>query len=1570
MESCPHRSGSSFNIINSTFTDNSAGGYGGVIHAERNSYNVISSEFTGNNAARYGGVMHISISFCNITSSTFINNSSPGHGGVMSISGSSLYIASNSFTNNSAGEYGGVIAAWTSSFSIKNDTFITNSAASFGGVMATSRSSVNVTVSTFAKNSAGSVGGTIYTQSGSFFKVITSTFIGNNAARYGGVITAFTSSFSIMNDTFITNSAASFGGVMATSGSFVNITVSTFAYNSADSFSGTIYTQSGSSFNVINSIFIGNNAARYGGVLHTTASFLNIRGSTFTNNSAPQYGGVMSTSRSSFNITNSIFIGNSAGGNGGLMQMHGDSFNDIDNPFPGNSTADLDEIMALSTFSFSDMFADNGGSGYGGVIHAQRDSSFSVIGNVFIGNNAAQYGGVMHISESSFIVTSSSFTSNSAGQYGAVVSTTRVSSFRITDSTFTNNRAAYFGGVMALSGSSFNVIADNIFASNSAGYFGGVIHAQRNSSFNVTNSAVTYNSAAWYGGFMASSDSSFNITNTTFIYNSAGYFGGVIHIERNSFFNVINSTFASNHAAWYGGVVHTRVSSFSITSSIFTNNSAPQCGGVMATSQSSFNIINSIFTDNSAAQYGGVMNTRLSSFIIIDSSFSNNSAKLYGGVIFTFRSSSQVSNTTFVQNLGSFYIFDSSLSLSGLTEFENCSEPPKQPFGDNTHQEGGAITTFLSHIEFYGVTNLLNNQARCGGAILALESKIRIYGETTLVGNMAVNGGGVSLYHSDIEIRGNCIVSHNLAVQGGGIRISTSSSIIAYQRGKLQFHNNSAEAGGGMYLEKQSHLKLSKSNHSTGKTERIVIFFGNHASYGGGMFVADDTNAGACLPMVECFVQALALYHQSFPEKDISTLDMTFSENSAEYGSNLFGGLLDRCIPSKFAEVYRKHNVSYSGATYLGNISDITLDSIASLPLRVCFCNSKGWPDCSYNPPPTRVKKGETFTVSLVAVDQINNSVDANVTTLITSFDSGLGEGQQTQKVKTNCTDLTYHLVSSKESETVTLFADGPCGDSPLSIRQMNVQFLNCTCPIGFEPSSRKSSTCECNCDSRLFPYITTCNSTTSSLLRVNTNAWISYTNDTNPPGYIIHPLCPIGYCYPPSTNIELNLNLLDGADAQCAYNRTAVLCGACQENFSLSLGSSRCVPCYSHWPIVLVAILLAAFIAGILLVSLLLLLNMTVAIGIINGFIFYANIVAASNNVFFPSSEPSFPTVFIAWLNLDIGIDVCFFDGLDAYTKIWLQLAFPVYIISLVIIVIKISECSSRFTTLIGKRDPVAALATLILLSYSKLLSITITALALAVLQCPNGSKEIVWLLDGNVKYFQGKHIAVVIMALFIILISVPYTVLLFLRQWLVWTPRWKIIKWMNIAKLNHFISFYHVPYHSKYHYWTGLLLLVRVVVYITASITASSNPQTSVIVTIILVGSLFLLSRVTGERVYQNSVVDIVNTVLYFNLLMLAALSLYNVKADVIKQTTVAYISTSITFILLIGVIIYHVALLIKKDNTSEELNEYLLVPVGSMTTDHHEVHVTHSVVEIPQPPSETNDDNIQWSTNYSYL
>ena len=101
-----------------------------------------------------------------------------------------------------------------------------------------------------------------------------------------------------------------------------------------------------------------------------------------------------------------------------------------------------------------------------------------------------------------------------------------------------------------------------------------------------------------------------------------------------------------------------------------------------------------------------------------------------------------------------------------------------------------------------------------------------------------------------------------------------------------------------------------------------------------------------------------------------------------------------------------------------------------------------------------------------------------------------------------------------------------------------------------------------------------------------------------------------------------------------------------CQPGHILPLSSTRtrCIPCSKNRLQDLIGLVLAAFIAGIALVIFILALNITVAIGTLNGILFYAHIVAANADTYFlPFKTPNFVTVFISWLNLHIGFDVCF---------------------------------------------------------------------------------------------------------------------------------------------------------------------------------------------------------------------------------------------------------------------------------------------------------------------------------------
>ena len=475
------------------------------------------------------------------------------------------------------------------------------------------------------------------------------------------------------------------------------------------------------------------------------------------------------------------------------------------------------------------------------------------------------------------------------------------------------------------------------------------------------------------------------------------------------------------------------------------------------------------------------------------------------------------------------YAYNSNLTLSGKTKLEDSNSALFT--NDAGLSQGGLITSYQSTVIFARdstISCFSRNQARNNSVILAIESTVIMYGETTIANNNLTtiansSGGGISLKLSRFQIKRNCTLFNNSAMRGGGIH-ATSSTISVYQPATLQITNNNAELGGGMYLDVNSKLYVLKEYHYT-KEVYYLAFIDNHAKYGGAVYV-DDINSITCSAGSECFIQILKLY--TFWYFDTSKVNIFFTGNTATaQGSNLFGGLLDRCIPTQFAELlYTNETIYYSGVTYLQNISNNTqLDSISSQPVRVYFCNSEHEPDCSYQLPIITVKKGEAFNVSVVAVDQVNNTVDANIFSSVSSIKGSFGEGQQNQNVGRNCTDLTYNVFSPHNSETINLFADGPCGSAALSTSHITIQFKNCRYPVGFQPlsNSKSSMRCECVCDSRLSPFITHCDYATSSVIRVGINSWISYINDTDPPGYVKCRYCPFDYCKHSEDNVSIN---------------------------------------------------------------------------------------------------------------------------------------------------------------------------------------------------------------------------------------------------------------------------------------------------------------------------------------------------------------------------------------------------------------------------------------------------------------
>ena len=312
-----------------------------------------------------------------------------------------------------------------------------------------------------------------------------------------------------------------------------------------------------------------------------------------------------------------------------------------------------------------------------------------------------------------------------------------------------------------------------------------------------------------------------------------------------------------------------------------------------------------------------------------------------------------------------------------------------------------------------------------------------------------------------------------------------------------------------------------------------------------------------------------------------------------------------------------------------------------------------------------------------------------------------------------------------------------------LSTHQIDAYYIDMLCcPAGFVQQNGI-----CICDPILNSaqlYITICDINHQTILRP-AGSWLSAVTINDSHQYHISPHCPLHYCLTQSSQLNFST-----PNSQCQSNRDGLLCGQCQQGLSTVFGYSHCQHCSNIYLLLIIPIA----VAGLVLVLLLFILNLTVTDGDINGFILYVNIISINSHVFFPqySNSISIFYVFISLVNLDIGIPTCFYNGMDDYAKMWLQLAFPAYLILIATLLIIASRHSTTVRRITARRA-LPVLATLFLLSYTKVLRTVSCVLFYysTITHLPSGHTTLVWAVDANVPLFGLKYTALFIVCLFI---------------------------------------------------------------------------------------------------------------------------------------------------------------------------------------------------------------------------
>ena len=352
-------------------------------------------------------------------------------------------------------------------------------------------------------------------------------------------------------------------------------------------------------------------------------------------------------------------------------------------------------------------------------------------------------------------------------------------------------------------------------------------------------------------------------------------------------------------------------------------------------------------------------------------------------------------------------------------------------------------------------------------------------------------------------------------------------------------------------------------------------------------------------------------------------------------------------------------------------------------------------------------------------------------------------------------------------------------------------------------------------------------------------------------------------------------------------------------------IGSNRCTNC-TNTKLISVSIFIIAATAGVVLVILLIILNLTVSVGSINGLLFYANVVKLNESVFF--SQGNIPVVshFISWVNLDLGIEYCFIEGLDGYVKTWLQFVFPLYVWLLVIVIIVGCRYSGRLSRLTG-RNAVPVLATLILMSYTKLSRTITNTLMMNTLVCGEYRWN-VWNVDGNIDYLSGKHIVLFTVSVLFLVTGLVYTGLVFSSQWLQCYSG-KCCKSTRdpVVRLKPLIDAYTGPFRDKYRFWTGLCLIVRIVLTVVFSYTTTLQSKlNNYVILLTVIGTSIFTVRGTG--IYKDKRLTALETLSFVNLTCLCVMTILFTDEsyqDLMSIDVIVSVSVSIEILLFVIIV-----------------------------------------------------------------
>ena len=702
---------------------------------------------------------------------------------------------------------------------------------------------------------------------------------------------------------------------------------------------------------------------------------------------------------------------------------------------------------------------------------------------------------------------------------------------------------------------------------------------------------------------------------------------------------------------------------------------------------------------------------------------------------------------------------------------------------------------------------------------------------------------------------------------------ATNSKLVF--KGNNVFRNNTSRVGGAIALHESSTISLEPHTH--------ILFENNHADFvGGAIYIALERH---------CFFNA---------SSGIDHRRVEFIGNTASTGGSSLYGDLQGCSEEDFHTIFNITNTEDDPS------------AIASDPFRVCSCeNNKHQPDCfrdNKHQPDNCFRdigdvsvfpgKDLSLRLAVVGASPLAGVLRGAILAYFDTHEAKLEPSQEYQiSSELSCDNYIYSIYGAENAlVTLHLVLQPDYVDLFRASGGIDISVYLKECPTGFAFSNTSGS---CVCDPSFDRFKVSCDINDQSFVHP-VNSWLGFINESSTElAVVFGHNCPLGYCKPDVMNITLNTSSI-----QCEPHRTGLLCGKCDSEggYSLTLGNGKCAKCSNTYLLLLFPFAMA----GLLLVVVLFALKLTVTEGSINGLIFYVNVMAINTQDMRFSGHESYLYTFLAWLNLDLGISTCLYHGMDGYAEIWLQFVFPIYLWVIVLVIIQLYRKFPTFANRLGGKNAAKVLATLLLLSYTKLQRTVVTIMSFTRLEYSNNVVRYVWLYDANLEFFKGKHLYLGIAGILVLVfLIVPYTLCLTFFQQLQACSGHRLFQWVN--QLKPVFDAYAGPYKDRYRFWTGMLLLVRTLLILLFTINYDRLVDVKLLI-ISVVSCALLMAQ--SNSIYKKWPCNFLEAFFYGQLIVFSVGATYAWNNNFKNIVIVADTSIALTLIVFLAVLVYHVA------------------------------------------------------------